>query len=164
MYRTRPSQPLIDIWSLNRCAACTRWNVVTVVQTAGTIRSAPGKSASVDFAGAVPELVRAERATVVGHLPVDVVPPEDQIDPERDDGEDRHRDRAADLGRRAGTGDLDLLGHVGVPLSRRRAESASVTDGQDAGEGVANGTRTRDHRDHNPGLYQLSYRHLACKG
>jgi hypothetical protein len=24
---------------------------------------------------------------------------------------------------------------------------------------VANGTRTRDHRDHNPGLYQLSYRH-----
>ena len=26
---------------------------------------------------------------------------------------------------------------------------------------VANGTRTRDHRDHNPGLYQLSYRHHA---
>ena len=26
---------------------------------------------------------------------------------------------------------------------------------------VANGTRTRDHRDHNPGLYQLSYRHQA---
>src|SRR5215208_3362627 len=24
---------------------------------------------------------------------------------------------------------------------------------------VANVTRTRDHRDHNPGLYQLSYRH-----
>jgi hypothetical protein len=24
---------------------------------------------------------------------------------------------------------------------------------------VADGTRTRDHRDHNPGLYQLSYRH-----
>src|SRR6185503_3108480 len=29
--------------------------------------------------------------------------------------------------------------------------------------GVANGTRTRDHRDHNPGLYQLSYRHLAVQ-
>ena len=27
---------------------------------------------------------------------------------------------------------------------------------------VADGTRTRDHRDHNPGLYQLSYRHLAA--
>jgi hypothetical protein len=26
---------------------------------------------------------------------------------------------------------------------------------------VADGTRTRDHRDHNPGLYQLSYRHRA---
>jgi hypothetical protein len=26
---------------------------------------------------------------------------------------------------------------------------------------VADGTRTRDHRDHNPGLYQLSYRHHA---
>ena len=25
---------------------------------------------------------------------------------------------------------------------------------------VADGTRTRDHRDHNPELYQLSYRHL----
>jgi hypothetical protein len=29
-------------------------------------------------------------------------------------------------------------------------------------KGVANGTRTRDHRDHNPGLYQLSYRHLGA--
>jgi hypothetical protein len=27
---------------------------------------------------------------------------------------------------------------------------------------VADGTRTRDHRDHNPGLYQLSYRHRAA--
>ena len=26
---------------------------------------------------------------------------------------------------------------------------------------VADGTGTRDHRDHNPGLYQLSYRHHA---
>jgi hypothetical protein len=27
---------------------------------------------------------------------------------------------------------------------------------------VAEGTRTPDHRDHNPGLYQLSYRHRAA--
>jgi hypothetical protein len=27
---------------------------------------------------------------------------------------------------------------------------------------VADGTRTRDHRDHNPGLYQLSYRHRGA--
>ena len=26
---------------------------------------------------------------------------------------------------------------------------------------MAEGTRTPDHRDHNPGLYQLSYRHRA---
>ena len=26
---------------------------------------------------------------------------------------------------------------------------------------MADGIRTRDHRDHNPGLYQLSYRHHA---
>jgi hypothetical protein len=26
---------------------------------------------------------------------------------------------------------------------------------------VADGTRTRDSRDHNPGLYQLSYGHRA---
>ena len=29
---------------------------------------------------------------------------------------------------------------------------------------VADGTRTRDHRDHNPELYQLSYRHRARTG
>ena len=28
---------------------------------------------------------------------------------------------------------------------------------------VAEGTRTPDHRDHNPGLYQLSYRHRAAE-
>ena len=27
------------------------------------------------------------------------------------------------------------------------------------GSGVGDGTRTRDDRDHNPGLYQLSYTH-----
>ena len=32
-----------------------------------------------------------------------------------------------------------------------------------ARRGVANGTRTRDHRDHNPGLYQLSYRHREAE-
>ena len=86
MYRTRPSQPLIGVWLLSRCAACTRLKVVTVVQIAGTIRRAPGKSARVDFPGLSPSSFGAERAAVVGHLPVDEVPPEHQIDPERDDG------------------------------------------------------------------------------
>ena len=44
MYRTRPSHLLIDTWLLNRCAACTRLNVVTVVdelaQSVGTYLAA----------------------------------------------------------------------------------------------------------------------------
>ena len=28
--------------------------------------------------------------------------------------------------------------------------------------GVSDGTRTRDNRNHNPGLYQLSYAHHNC--
>lgn len=28
--------------------------------------------------------------------------------------------------------------------------------------GVADGARTHDNRNHNPGLYQLSYSHLWC--
>src|SRR4029079_16432175 len=39
------------------------------------------------------------------------------------------------------------------------AHSSPSLDG--TARGVADGTRTRDHRDHNPGLYQLSYRHRA---
>ena len=31
------------------------------------------------------------------------------------------------------------------------------------GSGVADGTRTRDNRNHNPGLYQLSYSHHRRK-
>ena len=29
--------------------------------------------------------------------------------------------------------------------------------------GVADGARTHDNRNHNPGLYQLSYSHRECK-
>ena len=31
-----------------------------------------------------------------------------------------------------------------------------------ANNGVADGTRTHDNRNHNPGLYQLSYSHHSC--
>ena len=41
------------------------------------------------------------------------------------------------------------------------AATADLTAQSSSSRGVADGTRTRDHRDHNPGLYQLSYRHLA---
>jgi hypothetical protein len=51
----------------------------------------------------VAELLRATGATVVGHLPVDVVPPEDHVDAERDErratpAEGRSRMRIARLG------------------------------------------------------------------
>jgi hypothetical protein len=32
------------------------------------------------------------------------------------------------------------------------------------GDGVTDGTRTRDNRNHNPGLYQLSYDHHLWDG
>ena len=37
-----------------------------------------------------------------------------------------------------------------------------VPGGPGVDDEVADGTRTRDHRDHNPGLYQLSYCHRAA--
>src|SRR5256884_578515 len=40
--------------------------------------------------------------------------------------------------------------------SREVSQSAMTTR-------VADGTRTHDHRDHNPGLYQLSYRHRGTR-
>ena len=39
------------------------------------------------------------------------------------------------------------------------AAPPAASDRRPGTRGVADGTRTRDHRDHNPGLYQLSYRH-----
>ena len=42
---------------------------------------------------------------------------------------------------------------------RWRPAPPAAGDRRPGTRGVADGTRTRDHRDHNPGLYQLSYRH-----
>ena len=45
--------------------------------------------------------------------------------------------------------------------SRRRMGNRAVAQGRRTreGVGVADGTRTHDSRNHNPGLYQLSYGH-----
>lgn len=48
--------------------------------------------------------------------------------------------------------------------SGRPAWRATMQNARQAGRffvcgGVADGTRTHDHRNHNPGLYQLSYSH-----
>jgi hypothetical protein len=42
---------------------------------------------------------------------------------------------------------------------RRTIREKSCAEGATFLGEVADGTRTHDHRDHNPGLYQLSYRH-----
>jgi hypothetical protein len=55
---TRPIQPLIGIaCPVIRCSFWIRWNVVTVVHTAGTMISAPSVIASVDFPGLSPSSV-----------------------------------------------------------------------------------------------------------
>ena len=45
-------------------------------------------------------------------------------------------------------------GAAGQQEARKQRQEA-----QDAENGVDDGTRTHDSRDHNPGLYQLSYAH-----
>ena len=47
-----------------------------------------------------------------------------------------------------------------VPGAKASFAGREPTASRDA-RGVADGIRTHDHRDHNPGLYQLSYRHRA---
>src|SRR3954469_16165581 len=49
--------------------------------------------------------------------------------------------------------------------SLERAATAPVSDPRcrRRTRWVAEGTRTPDHRDHNPGLYQLSYRHREVR-
>jgi hypothetical protein len=55
-----------------------------------------------------------------------------------------------------------------LELSRRKAlepKSSVSTNSTTPASGVGDGVRTRDNRNHNPGLYQLSYAHhnkLQC--
>ncbi len=53
---------------------------------------------------------------------------------------------------------LKLLGIHGVTIA---AKTQAINSSKAAGEGngVADGARTHDNRNHNPGLYQLSYSH-----
>src|SRR3954452_12882205 len=54
------------------------------------------------------------------------------------------------------------LGGVEPPHGASKAAALSTELQGPATREVAEGTRTPDHRDHNPGLYQLSYRHHAA--
>ena len=53
-----------------------------------------------------------------------------------------------------------------LELSRREAlepKSSVSTNSTTPASGVGDGARTRDNRNHNPGLYQLSYaHHINC--
>src|SRR6266542_4146750 len=60
----------------------------------------------------------------------------------------------------------NLQGEFARPSSRswreasaRRLTPPAAGSRRPGTRGVAEGTRTPDHRDHNPGLYRLSYRH-----
>src|SRR3954452_9466129 len=53
------------------------------------------------------------------------------------------------------------LGGVEPPHGASKAAALSTELQGPATREVAEGTRTPDHRDHNPGLYQLSYCHRA---
>ncbi len=47
--------------------------------------------------------------------------------------------------------------------ARETATAENEMTGLEERNGVADGTRTRDNRNHNPGLYQLSYSHHLVK-
>src|SRR4051794_30842833 len=49
-----------------------------------------------------------------------------------------------------------------MPGREREHSGAAKRSGAKGETRVAEGTRTPDHRDHNPGLYQLSYRHRGA--
>ena len=95
------------------------------------------------------------------------------------DARDGHPQRRRRLGRRRGRRrrqprhEPEAGRHPGLQrlefrilLRGARAARAGAQRGRGAAPAreVADGTRTRDHRDHNPELYQLSYRHRARTG
>src|SRR5437588_7078883 len=49
----------------------------------------------------------------------------------------------------------------GIEPSHAASKAAALSAELRGRARVAEGTRTPDHRDHNPGLYRLSYRHHA---
>src|SRR5262245_57831254 len=62
------------------------------------------------------------------------------------------------------TSSMKVVAHTATRVQRRSLATPSTFEilaPASLRKRVADGTRTRDHRDHNPGLYQLSYRHRA---
>ena len=59
---------------------------------------------------------------------------------------------------------VDYIGLEWIGLDWKGVENKGLMDYFELIDGVANGTRTHDNRDHNPGLYQLSYSHHNKRG
>ena len=93
--------------------SCDRWirSLVRHIDTiAGTMISAPSVTASTELPGFCPRSVPRARPEVA-HLAVDVVPPEEVVDPERDEAEPHDPERVAELRPLAAVCDCDFLGH-----------------------------------------------------
>ena len=52
-----------------------------------------------------------------------------------------------------------MVGEIGFELTTHWSQTSCVTKLRYSPNGVADGTWTHDNRNHNPGLYQLSYSH-----
>jgi integrase len=68
----------------------------------------------------------------------------------------------------AGNSGLVELQDTGTPREQNRTHSIQPEHDEDdeilfGMNGVADGIRTHDNRNHNPGLYQLSYSHRCCR-
>ena len=70
----------------------------------------------------------------------------------------RHIVESTGEGRSLVTGKSSTGGPAPSGIFARSEMPLGISDLRRQGQ-VADGIRTRDHRDHNPGLYQLSYRH-----
>src|SRR4029077_19568086 len=85
----------------------------------------------------------------------------DRRDAQASRGSERHEPQRGREDTRA-----TLMAPGGIEPPRAASKAAALSAELRGPDGllpsrVADGTRTRDHRDHNPGLYQLSYRHRA---
>ena len=68
----------------------------------------------------------------------------------------------------AGNSGLAKPQDVEIDRAQNRTHDVPIADDQEDEillrmNGVADGTRTHDNRNHNPGLYQLSYSHRRCR-
>ena len=94
---TRPSQPLIGDLAVQSLGGLDALEGRDVRPDGRHHDERSGEERERRLRRVVPELLGPPRPAVVGHLAVDEVPPEDLVDPERDEAEDDDQDRVANL-------------------------------------------------------------------